>query len=135
MHIPSSQTVACDTQVVFEQVKGRIANMLQVSSIQDDLILIGLLKSKIKQDYNGHLNFATDAWTSLNSHACVALTVHFERKGEAVALLLDIVKVAKSHSGVNLGKSFANVLRDFGISDKVTIRFSVKLKIAEIKHT
>lgn len=89
----------------------------------------------MKQDYDGHLNFATDAWTSPNSHACVTLTVHFERKGEAVALLLDIVEVAKLHLGVNLGKSFTNVLRDFGISDKVKIRFSVKLKIAEIKHT
>lgn len=82
--------------------------------------LIGLPKNKIKQEYDGRLNFATDAWTSPNSHALVGFTVHFEQKGEAVALLLDLIEVAKSHSGANLAKTFANVLSDYGISDKVT---------------
>jgi len=34
-------------------------------------------------------------------------------------MLLDIVEVAKSHSGVNLAEAFANVLEEFGVSDKV----------------
>jgi hypothetical protein len=35
-------------------------------------------------------------------------------------MLLDLVEVAKSHSGLNLAAAFAKVLEDFGISDKVS---------------
>ena len=48
------------------------------------------------------------------------MTVHFENDGEAMCLLLDVVEVAKSHSGVNLASAFAKVLGDFGISQKVS---------------
>jgi hypothetical protein len=34
-------------------------------------------------------------------------------------MLLDIVEVAHSHSGLNLAAAFANILDEFGISDKV----------------
>ena len=70
------------------------------------------------QEYEGQLNFATDAWTSPN-HKAFAFTVHFAHKGAPVLMLLDLVEVAKSHSGVNLAAAFAKVLEDFGISDKV----------------
>jgi hypothetical protein len=36
-------------------------------------------------------------------------------------MLLDLVEVAMSHSGVNLADTFAKVLCDFGIEDKVSI--------------
>jgi hypothetical protein len=65
------------------------------------------------------LNFATDAWTSPNHKAYVAFTVHFEHEGAPVLMLLDLVEVAKSHSGENLAAAFAKVLEEFGISDKV----------------
>ena len=35
-------------------------------------------------------------------------------------MLLDLVEVARSHSGVNLAQAFANVLKEFGIEDKVS---------------
>lgn len=35
-------------------------------------------------------------------------------------MLLDLVEVAKSHSGVNLAEAFAKVLKEFGITDKVS---------------
>jgi hypothetical protein len=35
-------------------------------------------------------------------------------------MLLDLVEVAMSHSGVNLAETFANVLQEFGIEDKVS---------------
>lgn len=50
----------------------------------------------------------------------MALTVHFESDGAQVAMLLDMVEVAKSHSGLNLAVAFAAVLDDFGISEKVS---------------
>jgi hypothetical protein len=65
------------------------------------------------------LNFATDAWTSPNNKAYVAFTVHFAHEGAPISMLLDLVEVAKSHSGENLAAAFADVLKDFGISDKV----------------
>ena len=39
-----------------------------------------------------------------------------------MSMLLDLVEVAKSHSGVNLAEAFANVLEEFGIKDKVSSR-------------
>ena len=73
----------------------------------------------IHQEYNGKLNFATDAWTSPNHKAYVAITVHFEHNGEAMAMLLDLVEVPRSHTGANLADAFVDVLRAFGIEDKV----------------
>ena len=71
------------------------------------------------QEHSGALNFATDAWTSLNNKAHVAVTVHFEQNGIPVCLLLDVVKVARSHTGVNLAEAFADILKDYEIEDKV----------------
>ena len=47
----------------------------------------------------------------------MAITIHFEHQGEPMSLLLDIVEVAKTHTGVNLAAAFAKILDDFGISD------------------
>jgi hypothetical protein len=60
-------------------------------------------------------------WTSPNHKAYVAVTVHFEHNREPICLLLDLVEVAKSHSGVNLAAAFAKVLNDFGIAHKVSV--------------
>jgi hypothetical protein len=38
-------------------------------------------------------------------------------------MLLDIVEVAKSHSGANLVGAFANILNEFDISKKVSILY------------
>ncbi|KAI0267519.1 hypothetical protein BGY98DRAFT_881633, partial [Russula aff. rugulosa BPL654] len=49
----------------------------------------------ILKGQEGTLSFATDAWTSPNHKAFVAVTVHFEKKGVPICMLLDIVEVAK----------------------------------------
>ena len=36
-------------------------------------------------------------------------------------MLLDIVEVAKSHTGVNLAAAFAKILEEYGISEKVIV--------------
>jgi hypothetical protein len=72
------------------------------------------------QEHEGALSFATDAWTSPNHKAYVAVTVHFENEGKPVSMLLDIVELARSHSGLNLAAAFAKILEDFGISSKVS---------------
>lgn len=38
-----------------------------------------------------------------------------------MAMLLDIVEVPKSHTGVNLALVFSGVLTEFGICDKVRL--------------
>ena len=48
------------------------------------------------------------------------MTVHFEQNGQPVCFLLDLVEVAKSHSGINLAAAFAKILEDFGIENKVS---------------
>ena len=65
------------------------------------------------------MNYATDAWTSLNHKAYVVFMVHFAHEGTPISMLLDLVEVAKSHSGMNLADALAKVLEEFGISDKV----------------
>lgn len=66
------------------------------------------------------LHFATDAWTSPNHKAYVAVTVHFEQDGMPISLLLDIIEVAESHTGQTLAAEFAKVLEGFGVADKVS---------------
>ncbi|KAF8809255.1 hypothetical protein BYT27DRAFT_7012694, partial [Phlegmacium glaucopus] len=85
-HIPSAETVSRDVWNVFVNVRKRVA--------------------KILQEHKGALNFATDAWTSPNHKAYVVVTVHFKDEGVPMAMLLDIVELACSHSGFNLAAAF-----------------------------
>jgi len=62
------------------------------------------------QKYDGKLNIATDVWTLPNHKAYMAIMVHFEHEGQPMAMLLNLVKVLRSHSGANLAKAFLNVL-------------------------
>ena len=47
------------------------------------------------------------------------MTVYFERAGKLFLMLLDLVEATHSHTGVNLGTAFLNVLKTFGIKEKV----------------
>ena len=98
-YIPSPSTVSRDVKLVFARTRQRIAKMLR--------------------EYEGRISFATDSWTSPNHKPYVAVTSHHEEKGMPVCLLLDIVEVAKSHSGANLAAAFIQILKEFGIDDKV----------------
>jgi len=70
-----------------------------------------------------------DVWTSPNHRAYVAVTVHFEHEGVPISMLLDLVEVAQSHSGVNLAEVFVKILEDFGIEDKVSTVIPLKLTL------
>jgi hypothetical protein len=71
------------------------------------------------QDYSGKVSFTTDAWTSPNHRAFVAFCVHLEHKGVPLSMPLDVIEVATSHTGLELATVFANMLKEFGVSDKV----------------
>jgi hypothetical protein len=114
--LPSPSTISRDVKHVFVRVRAQLAEKLKVN-----LTYFGWSRhlNKKVQAYDGALNFVTDAWTSPNGRAYIAVTVHFETKGVAQALLLDIVECARSHTGEALAETFATVLNDFGVSDKV----------------
>jgi hypothetical protein len=61
---------------------------------------------------------------SLNHKAYIAVTVTFMSDGVQYMMLLDIVEVAKSHSDINLAATFAKILDNFGVSDKVNYIFN-----------
>jgi hypothetical protein len=46
--------------------------------------------------------------------------VHFEQNGVPKSILLDMVEVARSHTGRNLGRAFIEVLESFKIKEKVS---------------
>ncbi|PBK86090.1 hypothetical protein ARMGADRAFT_870890, partial [Armillaria gallica] len=85
-YIPSPSTVARDVKTIFEHTCQCILDMLQ--------------------SHDRELHFATDAWTLPNHHPYVVVTVHFEENGKPISLLLDIVEVAKNHTGQNLADEF-----------------------------
>ncbi|TFK80194.1 hypothetical protein K466DRAFT_446761, partial [Polyporus arcularius HHB13444] len=85
-YLPSASTCSCDAKNVFKGARGKVA--------------------KILREYEGKVSFATDAWTSPNHRAYMAVTAHLEHKGEPLCFLLDLVEVAKSHTGVNLATAF-----------------------------
>ena len=49
-------------------------------------------------------------------------------------MLLDLVEVAKSHSGENLAEAFEKVLKDFGITEKVRIFLANTIKIGLMQN-
>ena len=58
--------------------------------------------------------------------------VHLEYQGKPISLLLDIIEVVKSHTGVNLAAAFAKILDDYGISNKVRISAKCYSDIADM---
>jgi hypothetical protein len=117
--IPSPATMSRDVKTIFVKVCKRIAKMLQVCISFD-------IQPRKKTSYSPGiypgiqwcLNFAPDEWTSPNNKAYTVITVHFKKDGVPASMLLDLVEVTKSHSGLNLAAAFAKILDDFGISEK-----------------
>ena len=85
------------------------------------------------------MSFTTDAWSSPNHRAYIAIAVHLIHNGEPISLILDVVEVAKvrlpcslsdgaaQHQcslirASNLAEEFTHVLEEFSISDKVRVR-------------
>ncbi|KAG2094206.1 uncharacterized protein F5147DRAFT_747828 [Suillus discolor] len=58
--------------------------------------------AKMLQEYEGRMNFTTDAWTSENHRAFVAVAVHLEHEGVPLSFPLDIVEVATVRKSLTL---------------------------------
>lgn len=72
------------------------------------------------QEHDGVLSFATNGWTSPNHKAFIAVMVHFEKDGVPICMILDVIEVVTLHLGANLAAAFANILKEFSVSDKVS---------------
>lgn len=49
----------------------------------------------------------------------VAFSVHFKQDGVPMQMTLDVVELVTSHSGLNLAKTFAELVTDLEINAKV----------------
>nr|GAT44897.1 predicted protein [Mycena chlorophos] len=98
-YIPSATTVSRDTKRVFARSRKRIAKMLQ--------------------EYDGNLNFIVDCWTSPNHKPIFGICVTLQLNGESLTLVLDVIEVAKSHTGLTLALEFQAMLKEFGIEGKM----------------
>ena len=119
-YIPSHRTVSHDMKKVFVKCCKRMATMLQVSK--------GVLPDKNPT----HQHDTGDCRQTQLCYGCMDISepqgihqcnVHFENKGVPVSILLDLVEVAQSHSGINLAAAFAKILEDFGIENKVSYKW------------
>jgi hypothetical protein len=99
LSLPSPQTISRDIKASFECCHERIKTLLA--------------------EHPGRLHFATDCWTSPNHRAFVAWTVHLQYQGRMLAFLLDVVELPESHSGVTLAREFQNMLKNFGLTNKI----------------
>ncbi|XP_006462318.1 hypothetical protein AGABI2DRAFT_54554, partial [Agaricus bisporus var. bisporus H97] len=85
-YIPSSSTLRRDLKKVFASSRQHVSQLLRA--------------------HPGRLHFGTDCWMSPNHRPFIAVTVHYEKDGNGVTWLLDIVEMARSHSGINLAETF-----------------------------
>jgi hypothetical protein len=49
----------------------------------------------------------------------MAITVHLLREDAPLRFVLDVIELAKAHTGRNMAKAFEDTVKAFGIADKV----------------
>ena len=74
------------------------------------------------KDYDGRLSIAVDAWSSPNHKALLAITIHLLHDEKPLRMVLDVIELAKAHTGKNMAKAIADTLKEFGIAKKVCLR-------------
>jgi hypothetical protein len=57
---------------------------------------------------------------ALNHHAFLAVTIHFEFRGTPMCILLDLIEVLQSHTGMALAEESERILDEFGVVKKVS---------------
>lgn len=92
-YVPSASTVSRDVRIVFARTRARIGQMLQVSFKLVSFYPMAANNSPTIKEHVGRINFATDAWTSPNHYAYVAVTAHLEVRGEPICIVLDVVEL------------------------------------------
>jgi hypothetical protein len=115
-YLPSQSTVGRDVRNIFLNARERLAIYLQVGQP----LLILYHTESTHQDLPGALGLATDCWTSPNHQAFLAVTVQFLDGRITKSIILDVVELPKSHTGVNMATVIAKIIHEFGIEKKVS---------------
>jgi len=67
-------------------------------------------------------SFTLDCWTSMNMIAYLGVTIHYINEDfEIQNYLLDFVHLNDKHSGAILAEEFVDVLKSFGLKNKVVV--------------
>lgn len=79
----------------------------------------------VSQAYDSEYLLGLDCWTSPNHHPWMSFNVlqlckAEDGKEEPVIHLLDFVELPCSHTGLNLARCVAKVLKEYGIENKVS---------------
>ncbi|KAF5364882.1 hypothetical protein D9757_015275 [Collybiopsis confluens] len=103
-YVPSRETVARDIMKLYGGTRAKLGQELQ--------------------DYPGLLPIAIDTWTSPNHHAFMSVITSWPRKQadgkeDLFTTLLDFVELLVSHSGENMASAVAEILKSYGIEDKL----------------
>lgn len=70
----------------------------------------------------GRIPIASDAWTSANRHAFLALTGSWITEDwEMVIALVDFIELTGTHSGANMAKSAFGTLEELDMKEKVSV--------------
>jgi hypothetical protein len=114
-YIPSAETVSRDVKNVFVHIHEKVSKLLRVSlysNAKDHLQCPWFQENSISPPMHGPLptiGLLLQLWSM----------DHIKLDGKPLAFLLDIVEVPKLHSGKNLATAFTEVLKAYGIQDKV----------------
>ncbi|KAN0131304.1 Ribonuclease H-like domain containing protein [Lactarius tabidus] len=76
--------------------------------------------SFVKEDVEGKISIAIDAWTSSNNYAFMAIVAHYVNKvGQLEELLINFRELEGEHSGANMAEAVWETLVCFGIENQI----------------
>lgn len=88
------------------------------------------IKMMFEDDEVGGISTSTDGWAAGNHLAMIAVTATwYTQTFELIDIVLSFREVGVSHTGENICKSFVEVLREFGIENKVSCSSRLPLMV------
>jgi hypothetical protein len=66
------------------------------------------------------IHIGHDVWTAPNHRAYVCVVGYYEKEGEPQNVLLAFKEVLEKHTGATLARVVADVVKEYGIEDKVS---------------
>ncbi|PIL25427.1 hypothetical protein GSI_13317 [Ganoderma sinense ZZ0214-1] len=71
------------------------------------------------KEHPGRVHLSVDGWTSPNVFSFLGITAHWIQNGELRHIILDFIKLTKSHTGRYLAEKLGECLRVYGIEEKL----------------
>nr|VWO98345.1 PPM-type phosphatase domain-containing protein [Ganoderma boninense] len=99
VHIPSQVTVFQDVQLILDETMARLIDRFE--------------------NLPGKIHLCVDGWTSPNVMNFLGVTAHWQEAGVMRHVILDFIRLTKSHTGVYLSCKLLECMRKWGIKYKV----------------